>query len=78
MQRVIIKELVIFTVLFFTLALAMHPDLLGDFSSRYTLMDERGNFFHPFIYTTIVYIILFIFRFITKRIISLVVKIKNK
>jgi len=55
----------------FVLALVFHSDLLSDPSSRLQMMREKGNYFHPFLYTFIIYGILFVFRKIIDFIIGL-------
>ncbi|SFV50590.1 hypothetical protein MNB_SM-7-1130 [hydrothermal vent metagenome] len=62
MRRVLIREIAIYAILLITLAFLMHPDLIGSPSERFALMLERGNYFHPFIYAFIIYIVLFLLR----------------
>jgi len=77
MKRVLTKELTIYVVLFVLLALLMHPDLLETPSSRFSLMLERENFYHPLLYSFILYVLLYIFRFISKKIVLLFNKFRN-
>ena len=56
------REILIYLVMFFVLALVMHSDLLSDPSSRFQLMNEKENYSHPFLYTFIVYSVLFVIR----------------
>ncbi len=49
----------------------MHSDLLSEPSGRFQLMYEKGNYAHPFLYTFIIYSILFIIRKILDFIIGL-------
>ena len=56
------KEILIYVVMFFVLALVMHIDLLSDPSSRFQLMNDKENYSHPFLYTFIVYSVLFVIR----------------
>jgi hypothetical protein len=65
------KEIFIYIIMFFFLTLIMHSDLLGDPSSRFVMMYEKGNYFHPFLYTFVIYSILFIVRKILDFIIGL-------
>jgi len=51
------KELIIVGGIMVLLALAIHPDLLSDPLGRFNLMQERGNYFHPFLYTVLIYTI---------------------
>ena len=78
MQRVFTKELIIYIVIFVILGLIMHPDLLDNFSSRFSTMIERKNFFHPLVYTFIVYFFVIFFRFIAKNVVLLINKFRNK
>lgn len=67
------RELFIFGVLLLTLIFLMHPDLLNAPHQRFTLMMERGNFFHPFVYTLLAYLFITILHFFylsLKKIIS--------
>ena len=65
------KELIIYLAMFLVLALLSHSDLLSTPSERFQLMYEKGNYFHPFLYTFVLYSILFIFRKIIDFIIGL-------
>ena len=56
------KETLIYLVTLLILALIMHIDLLSDPSSRLSIMQEKGNYFHPFLYSFIIYAIIFILR----------------
>jgi len=77
MKRIAIKESLIYLTLFAILSLLVHIDLLSAFGDRISHMMERGNFFHPFIYTFILYIFIFFFRILTKKIVSLISKVKK-
>ena len=65
------REIFIYLVMLFLLALVTHSDLLSDPSSRFQMMHEKGNYFHPFLYTFIVYSVLFIIRKVLDFIIGL-------
>ena len=56
------REIFIYLLMVFVLALVMHGDLLSDPSSRFQLMHEKENYSHPFLYTFFVYSILFLIR----------------
>ena len=56
------KELIIYMGIFLLLALLSHSDLLSDPLSRFQMLYNKGNYFHPFLYTFIIYSVLFIFR----------------
>jgi ABC-type multidrug transport system fused ATPase/permease subunit len=64
MINIIKKELIIFTGLLTLLIVLMHPDLLTQPTARLGLMQEKGNYIHPLLYTFIVYLILYFFRFV--------------
>ena len=56
------KEAIYYLITLLVLALIMHSDLLSDPSSRFNLMQEKGNYTHPFLYSFIIYIIILIIR----------------
>ncbi|MFA6143844.1 MAG: hypothetical protein WCW84_02430 [Sulfurimonas sp.] len=64
MNKALLREIAIFGVLLPILALLMHPDFLGNPLLRFNTMLERGNYFHPLVYTTILYSIIAILRMI--------------
>jgi len=65
------REALIYIVMLLVLAIIMHMDLLSNPSSRFETMVEKGNYSHPFLYTFILYSILFIIRKILDFIIGL-------
>ncbi len=65
------KEFFIYLVIFFILALISHSDLLTNPSARFQMLREKENYFHPFLYTLILYTILFIIRKVLDFIIGL-------
>lgn len=71
MKHWIFKESVIFMTLMAMLAVMMHGDLLTDPLTRYEVMMERGNLFHPFIWTALVYLALALIRGILKALMKL-------
>jgi len=71
MIKIIFKELAIYIVLFIALAAAMHPDLFSAPMERLTLMTERQNYIHPFVYTLLAYLIICMFRLFFKTLASL-------
>jgi len=77
MKKVLIREVLLYSTLLILLGLLMHPDMLNNPSQRFTLLQERGNYFHLFIYTAIVFFILYIFRYITKKLLLIIKKLKN-
>ena len=62
LKSVIKKELLIYLATLLILALIMHSDLLSDPLSRLGLMQDKGNYFHPFLYSFIVYAVILILR----------------
>lgn len=62
MKRKLLKEIFIFIALASVLAVLMHSDLLSDLSHRFNSMAERGNYFHPLLYTFLVYTIISVLR----------------
>ena len=56
------KEALIYLGTLLILALVMHIDLLSDPLSRLSTMQEKGNYFHPFIYSFFIYAIILILR----------------
>ncbi len=77
MKKVLIRETAIFAVLLVVLALAIHPDLLHTPTERFSRMVDARNYYHPFLYTFLVYAVLFIIRFIVKKVFSLTRKLKR-
>ena len=56
------REILVYLLIFFVLSLVMHGDLLSDPFSRFQMMNEKENYSHPFLYSFIVYSVLFIIR----------------
>ena len=56
------REILVYLVMLFVLSLVMHSDLLSTPTARVEIMFEKGNYSHPFLYTFIIYSILFIIR----------------
>jgi len=56
------KELLYYLLTLFVLALIMHIDLLSDPFSRLQIMGEKENYFHPFLYSFIIYFVILILR----------------
>ena len=65
------RETLIYIAMLLVLTLVMHSDLLTNPSSRFEIMHEKGNYSHPFLYTFVIYSILFIIRKILDFIIGL-------
>ena len=68
------KELLYYLLTLFVLALIMHIDLLSDPFSRLQTMGEKENYFHPFLYSFIVYFVILVLR----KAIDLVARIFEK
>jgi len=68
------KEILYYLVTLIVLALIMHFDLLSDPLARIEAMKEKGNYFHPFIYSFVVYSVMLVLRII----IDLISKIFEK
>jgi len=65
------REILVYLVMLFVLSLIMHSDLLSTPTSRFEIMSEKGNYSHPFLYTFIIYSVIFIIRKILDFIIGL-------
>ena len=61
-KHAIKKEALIYLATLLILALIMHIDLLSDPLSRLNIMQEKENYFHPFLYSFIIYAVIFILR----------------
>ena len=62
LKSAIKKEIFYYLLIVLVLALIMHIDLLSDPFSRLTLMQEKENYAHPFLYSFIIYLIIFFLR----------------
>ena len=71
MRKTIFKELTVYVSLFFVLAAAMHPDFFSAPLERLTLMTERQNYIHPFVYTLLAYLFIFTFRLFFRALFTL-------
>ena len=58
------KEVLYYLITLVILGLIMHIDLLSDPLSRLELMKEKENYFHPFLYSFIVYSVMLLLRII--------------
>jgi len=77
MKRLIAREFILYFSLVITFALLMHPDLLDAPSDRFSHLIERENFIHPFFYTLIIYLLLFVPRFLLSKFIKFFFKAKK-
>ena len=69
-------ELLYFTLILILLALLQHADLLTSPMQRIDTMTQKGNFFHPLLWTSIVYLVVGLIRLIIKYLFYL--KNRNK
>ncbi len=61
-KQILKKELLYYLLTLLILAFIMHIDLLSDPLSRLQMMQTKENYSHPFLYSFIIYIIIFILR----------------
>ena len=71
MISIIKKELTIYFVILFLLAIVQHSDLLTSPLHRFEDMQSLGNYFHPFLWGGVVYIFILIVRMIIKFILKI-------
>ena len=76
MIKTIIRELIYFSLILLILAFIQHADLLHSPMKRVDLMAEKGNYLHPLLWTSIVYIATGLIRLIFKYMLYL--KNRNK
>lgn len=77
MMKKIKTELLYFMALLLILALMQHPDLLSSPLERINLMAEKGNYIHPFLWTSGVYLVVGLVRLIVKYALYLKNRKKN-
>jgi len=70
-KRAIKIEISIFIVMLFVFTSIMHSDIFTDPFARFEMMAETGDYSHPFLYTFVIYSILFIIRKVLDFIIGL-------
>lgn len=70
-KQVLKKELLFYFLTLIVLALIMHIDLLSDPFSRFQTMQEKENYSHPFLYSFVIYGIIFILRKVINFIVGL-------
>jgi hypothetical protein len=58
------KELLLYLVIVLMAALLFHPDLLSEPEKRLEMMSDRGNYYHPFVFALLIYLVLGAFRLI--------------
>lgn len=59
-------ELIYFLSILLVLSLLQHSDLLTSPAQRASLMMEQGNFLHPLLWTSAVYVIILALRAVVK------------
>lgn len=69
-------EFLYFSILLIILAILQHSDLLTSPLNRVELMIQKENYFHPLLWTSIVYLVIGTLRLIIKYVIYLKRKIK--
>jgi len=69
-------EFTYFTLILLVLAVLQHSDLLYSPLERVGLMTEKGNFLHPLLWTSVVYVVVSFLRLIVKYLLHL--KNRNK
>jgi uncharacterized membrane protein len=62
MNKIIKRELLIYSSILLVLILIMHPDMLSDPVARLGLMQQQKNYIHPLLYSFFVYLIIFVLR----------------
>ncbi len=73
-MKTLLKEIIIYLLILLILAPLQHGDLLSHPLERFNLMLEHQSYLHPFIWTSIVYVGIGIFRLFLKYILKLVRK----
>ena len=69
-------ELIIFIAILIILAILQHSDLLTSPIDRIELMVQKENYFHPLLWTSVVYLVIALLRLVIKYVIYLKRKIK--
>jgi hypothetical protein len=76
MLKIIKTEIIYFVLILAVLAVLQHSDLLHSPLERMSLMSEKGNYFHPLLWTSAVYLVVGLIRLIVKFLLRL--KNRNK
>jgi hypothetical protein len=56
------KEFMYYLLTLLILTLIAHSDLLSDPFARFNLMQEKENYFHPILYSLVIYSVILIIR----------------
>ncbi|MBD3824264.1 MAG: hypothetical protein IE916_07125 [Epsilonproteobacteria bacterium] len=67
-------EIIYFVGILVVLALIQHPDLLSSPSTRIEQLQLSGDYLHPLLFTSIVYVVVGIFR----AIVGFILKLRKK
>jgi len=59
------KESLIYLAIFIIGAIVVHPDLLYTPMARFEWVNKRGNYYHPFILSVAVYLLIAAVRLLT-------------
>jgi hypothetical protein len=78
MEKIIKRELVIYSAILLVLIIVMHPDMISDPATRLGAMQQHENYIHPLLYTFIVYLIVFALRALVGWVIGLFRKDKGE
>lgn len=62
----LVREGIVYTAVLVLSACLIHPDLLSSPTVRFERMMAGGGYLHPFIYALFLYLLLWIFRGMTK------------
>jgi hypothetical protein len=62
LKQALKKEILYYLLTLIILALIMHIDLLNSPLARLELMQQKENYLHPFLYSFIIYSVIFILR----------------
>ncbi len=75
---ILFKEILIYAVLFVLAALLVHPDLLSAPGGRLNAMGEKGNYFHPFVYVFLLYLLVALMRGVASLMLKLFRRLKGR
>ncbi len=62
LKQAIKKEFFIYLATLLVLIIIAHSDMLTDPMARFRLMGEKENYAHPFLYSFIIYAVIFVLR----------------
>jgi len=70
-------ELLYFFAILIILAIIQHSDLLSSPLTRAQLMIDKGNYLHPLLWTSVIYLVLGVLRVIAEFISAIINRKKN-